>query len=105
MDDVVLIKKPECLHCIHLLGNQLGEKEYDCHDDKWCPARYFQITIGADIEGYAKKLYKAKENTLLTGDQSGLLDLLSELSDTMDIKVVQMIHERARGIELSREAH
>lgn len=55
--DTVIIKKEECLSCYYLHSN--NETKNSCHEDKDCPANYYEIVIGMPILSIAKKYVDA----------------------------------------------
>lgn len=99
LNDVALVKMRECLHCSYLVGD-LGERAYDCHDDPFCPAQYYQIVVGADIDTFAKRLYQANLKAIEEGLSAELTQVVKDMAD-LDAEVVRRIHEKARALELS----
>lgn len=92
--DLVLIKKPECLTCTHLLGD-LGHETYECHTAKNCPAQTYGIAIGVDILQVSTDLANAWAANDL-GSVTKISNKLADIHPAVRSKVMAMAKTKMR---------
>ena len=73
--ETLVVPKPECLWCIHLVGD-LGKKEEDCRQEEWCPAGEVAIVLGTNMNAAAERLATAWKSE----DESSAAKVLAEIS-------------------------
>lgn len=92
VQDVILVDYKRCLKCSHLVVDSAFKKtsEYNsCYyfgengevNNVNCPAGYFQIMLGANIEHYSQRLAKAWQD----GDTNEIGSIMSDISGLNDL--------------------
>lgn len=89
--DIVCVAKVECLSCIHLVGKNLGSSSQDCLTDFNCPAKYYRIALGGDINNAAERLAGIMKDP----NPDEMETLLTQFK-TMDASVVEVIKDKAK---------
>lgn len=90
----VMVKKPECLGCTHLVPFVDGTA-YDCYQDKLCPAREgVRICIGTDLENASNRIADAmRENDV--GRLKRLMNKLSKFDKRIQDEIMSKAKKKA----------
>ena len=97
---LVMIAKPECLDCTHLVG-KLGKTTHPCADDPLCPASTYEIIIGTDLNQAADELADALSERSILENPDKSATALHKLNK-LHVRVRKRIWEMYRGMRASK---
>ena len=100
--DLLAILKPECIQCVHLIGELSDESpdiEKSCRTERGCPAEHIQVVIGTDMNEKAEKLADAWR----AEDPEKIEPIMKELRK-MHPRIRQEIFQRAKGKQVIKPA-
>ena len=94
-EDLISIKKPECLGCVYLIGDMSKEKpdvEKTCRKEQGCPAEYMRIVVGTNMDAQAVKLAEAWQ----TNNTKNIEEIMRGLKK-MHPRIKDEVFQRAKG--------
>lgn len=92
---VVMIAKPECLDCHHLIPN-LRDTCYPCLGERNCPAVTLRVEVGVDLKEYSDGLADGWANDNLE-QVSAILGRLTTLHPAIRGRVLSLAKSKMLG--------